>query len=82
MCVRKCEENLRCVQIKGVSLLDLTTDLRLASRQSSTQGEACKELRVTTARALQDKIYKITRLYVIEEKTEELGKKSFRDPSS
>ena len=55
MCVRECEENLRCVQIKGVLRLDLTTDLWLASRQSGTRVKHVGNLRFMTAGALQDK---------------------------
>ena len=37
VCVRKCEEKSRCVQIKGVSRLDLVIDSRLVSHQRGTR---------------------------------------------
>ena len=52
---------LKMCAIKGVSWLDLATDSRLESRQSGTHVKHAGNWRVTTVRALQDKMYSLAR---------------------
>ena len=45
LCVKECEDLIKCVQSNSISRLELVTDLWVVTRQKCHSREACRKLK-------------------------------------